>query len=95
MHQESLHHSVRKCDCWYVSFLDLCSLLLIVLVSFREFYTGWLTHWGENIANTGAHFTAAALDRILSLKGSAVLYVCFKFYFLINPDCHLQDNSMI
>ncbi|RVW52021.1 Beta-galactosidase 17 [Vitis vinifera] len=50
-----------------------------------EFYTGWLTHWGENIASTGADFTAAALDKILSLKGSAVLYMAhggtnFGFY---------------
>uniref|UniRef100_A0A6V7QTJ0 beta-galactosidase n=1 Tax=Ananas comosus var. bracteatus TaxID=296719 RepID=A0A6V7QTJ0_ANACO len=40
-----------------------------------EFYTGWLTHWGENIATTDANFTAKALQRILSLNGSAVLYV--------------------
>lgn len=42
---------------------------------FREFYTGWLTHWGEKIAKTGADFTANALKRILSQNGSAVLYV--------------------
>ena len=97
MHQESLHLSARRCNCWYAFFFffDLCSLLLIALVSFREFYTGWLTHWGENIASTGADFTAAALDNILSLKGSAVLYVCSKFYLLMNPVHHLQDNSMI
>ncbi|OAY79034.1 Beta-galactosidase 8 [Ananas comosus] len=40
-----------------------------------EFYTGWLTHWGENIATTDANFTAKALQRILSLNGSAVLYM--------------------
>lgn len=95
MHWESLHHSARRCKCCYVSFFDLCSLLLIVLVSFREFYTGWLTHWGENIASTGADFTAAALDKILSLNGSAVLYVSSKCYLLMNPVHHLQDNSMI
>lgn len=42
---------------------------------FREFYTGWLTHWGEKIAKTDADFTASALERILERNGSAVLYV--------------------
>lgn len=50
-----------------------------------EFYTGWLTHWGEKIANTGADFTAAALQKILERNGSAVLYMAhggtnFGFY---------------
>ncbi|KAK4781138.1 hypothetical protein SAY87_017244 [Trapa incisa] len=40
-----------------------------------EFYTGWLTHWGEKIATTGADFTAAELGKILSRNGSAVLYM--------------------
>ncbi|XP_068647552.1 beta-galactosidase 17 [Aristolochia californica] len=40
-----------------------------------EFYTGWLTHWGEKIAETNAAFTAKALESILSKKGSAVLYM--------------------
>ncbi|XP_022148250.1 beta-galactosidase 17 isoform X2 [Momordica charantia] len=50
-----------------------------------EFYTGWLTHWGENIATTDADSTAAALSEILAGKGSAVLYMAhggtnFGFY---------------
>lgn len=50
-----------------------------------EFYTGWLTHWGENIATTDANSTAAALGEILAGKGSAVLYMAhggtnFGFY---------------
>ncbi|KAF8011578.1 hypothetical protein BT93_J2001 [Corymbia citriodora subsp. variegata] len=50
-----------------------------------EFYTGWLTHWGEKIAQTDAEFTAAALEKILSRNGSAVLYMAhggtnFGFY---------------
>ncbi|KGN59817.1 beta-galactosidase 17 [Cucumis sativus] len=50
-----------------------------------EFYTGWLTHWGENIATTDANSTAAALNEILAGKGSAVLYMAhggtnFGFY---------------
>ncbi|KAJ0985526.1 hypothetical protein J5N97_003882 [Dioscorea zingiberensis] len=40
-----------------------------------EFYTGWLTHWGEKIAVTDANSTAAALQKILSLNASAVLYM--------------------
>ncbi|XP_010471343.1 PREDICTED: beta-galactosidase 17-like isoform X2 [Camelina sativa] len=40
-----------------------------------EFYTGWLTHWGEKIAKTDAEFTAASLEKILSRNGSAVLYM--------------------
>ncbi|CAI9265529.1 unnamed protein product [Lactuca saligna] len=50
-----------------------------------EFYTGWLTHWGENIAKTDATSTASALEKILSRNGSAVLYMAhggtnFGFY---------------
>ncbi|KAM7480561.1 hypothetical protein LguiA_028774 [Lonicera macranthoides] len=50
-----------------------------------EFYTGWLTHWGEDNAKTDADFTAAALKKILSMNGSAVLYMAhggtnFGFY---------------
>lgn len=50
-----------------------------------EFYTGWLTHWGENIAKTDAISTASALEKILSRNGSAVLYMAhggtnFGFY---------------
>ncbi|KAK7261708.1 hypothetical protein RIF29_28026 [Crotalaria pallida] len=50
-----------------------------------EFYTGWLTHWGEKNAQTDADFTAAALEEILKKNGSAVLYMAhggtnFGFY---------------
>ncbi|XWS12074.1 hypothetical protein CRYUN_Cryun37aG0059200 [Craigia yunnanensis] len=50
-----------------------------------EFYTGWLTHWGEKIERTDADFTAAALEKILSRNGSVVLYMAhggtnFGFY---------------
>ncbi|XP_027928587.1 beta-galactosidase 8 isoform X1 [Vigna unguiculata] len=50
-----------------------------------EFYTGWLTHWGEKIAMTDADSTAAALEKILRKNGSAVLYMAhggtnFGFY---------------
>ena len=41
----------------------------------REFYTGWLTHWGEKSAQTDAQFTARELQRILSQNASVVLYV--------------------
>ncbi|XP_050232646.1 beta-galactosidase 17 isoform X2 [Mercurialis annua] len=50
-----------------------------------EFYTGWLTHWGEKIAQTDAEYTASALENILARNGSAVLYMAhggtnFGFY---------------
>ncbi|VAH21963.1 unnamed protein product [Triticum turgidum subsp. durum] len=50
-----------------------------------EFYTGWLTHWGESIATTDASSTAKALKSILCRNGSAVLYMAhggtnFGFY---------------
>lgn len=40
-----------------------------------EFYTGWLTHWGETFAQTDAMQVASGLDKILSKNGSAVLYM--------------------
>jgi beta-galactosidase len=40
-----------------------------------EFYTGWLTHWGERIAQTDAASTASDLDHVLSLNASVVLYM--------------------
>jgi len=51
-----------------------------VLCHISEFYTGWLTHWGEKIATTDANLTAAALENILQKNGSAVLYVCLNLY---------------
>lgn len=50
-----------------------------------EYYTGWLTHWGESIATTDATRTAKALKTILCHNGSAVLYMAhggtnFGFY---------------
>mmetsp|Transcript_26095 Transcript_26095/g.62872 ORF Transcript_26095/g.62872 Transcript_26095/m.62872 type:complete len:567 (-) Transcript_26095:168-1868(-) len=40
-----------------------------------EFYTGWLTHWGEPMANTSANDTASHLENILSTNGSVSLYM--------------------
>ncbi|XP_051135682.1 beta-galactosidase 17 isoform X2 [Andrographis paniculata] len=61
-----------------------------------EFYTGWLTHWGENIASTGAQFTATNLENILSKNGSAVLYMAhggsnFGFYSGANTGSNESD----
>lgn len=76
MPQGNHHHFLRKClnyqyhNYWLVV---QCSYACFV---FREFYTGWLTHWGEDLQHTGAGFTASALEKIFSQNGSAVLYVC-------------------
>eukprot|EP01018_Ginkgo_biloba_P003042 Gb_26707 [translate_table: standard] len=40
-----------------------------------EFYTGWLTHWSEEIAQTNASDVAVALENILSMSASVVLYM--------------------
>ncbi|KAF9616972.1 hypothetical protein IFM89_033042 [Coptis chinensis] len=61
-----------------------------------EFYTGWLTHWGEKIAETDAAFTANALKSILSRNGSAVLYMAhggtnFGFYGGANTGAYDSD----
>jgi beta-galactosidase len=40
-----------------------------------EFYTGWLSHWGERLAHTDALSTANALDSVLQLNASVVLYM--------------------
>ncbi|KAF0924308.1 hypothetical protein E2562_010007 [Oryza meyeriana var. granulata] len=58
-----------------------------------EFYTGWLTHWGESIATTDASSTAKALKRILCHNGSAVLYVCHLSLFI--SAFHLHFLSII
>ncbi|KAL2516356.1 Beta-galactosidase 17 [Forsythia ovata] len=61
-----------------------------------EFYTGWLTHWGENIASTDATNTAIFLEKILSKNGSAVLYMAhggtnFGFYSGANSGTNESD----
>ncbi|XP_044478765.1 beta-galactosidase 17-like isoform X2 [Mangifera indica] len=61
-----------------------------------EFYTGWLTHWGEKMAVTSADSTASYLDKILSKNGSAVLYMAhggtnFGFYNGANTGVDQSD----
>ncbi|CAL9044247.1 beta-galactosidase 8 isoform X3 [Musa acuminata AAA Group] len=61
-----------------------------------EFYTGWLTHWGEKNTETDANRTAAALENILSRNGSAVLYMAhggtnFGFYSGANTGQNESD----
>ncbi|WOK98605.1 beta-galactosidase 8 isoform X2 [Canna indica] len=61
-----------------------------------EFYTGWLTHWGEQIAETDANYTASSLEKILSRNGSAVLYMAhggtnFGFYSGANTGQNESD----
>lgn len=40
-----------------------------------EFYSGWLTHWGENVANTSAASFAQYLDQILAMGASVSSYM--------------------
>ena len=68
---------------------DISSLL------FREFYTGWLTHWGESIATTDASSTAKALKSILCRNGSAVLYVCNESPFFTAFHLHFSFTNSI
>ncbi|KAH7547160.1 hypothetical protein FEM48_Zijuj01G0280000 [Ziziphus jujuba var. spinosa] len=61
-----------------------------------EFYTGWLTHWGEKIAQTDADITASYLKKILERNGSAVLYMAhgatnFGFYNGANTGADESD----
>lgn len=61
-----------------------------------EFYTGWLTHWGEKLAQTDAKSTAEALDDILRLNASVVLYMVhggtnFGFYSGANTGSGASD----
>ncbi|EPS69288.1 beta-galactosidase, partial [Genlisea aurea] len=61
-----------------------------------EFYTGWLTHWNEEIASTDAEFTATYLEKILSMNGSVVLYMVhggtnFGFYSGANTGVDESD----
>ncbi|XP_026450501.1 beta-galactosidase 17-like [Papaver somniferum] len=61
-----------------------------------EFYTGWLTHWGEKLAATNAQYTANALETILSRNGSAVLYMVHggtNFGFLNGANTGSDDSD--
>ncbi|XP_078152313.1 beta-galactosidase 17 [Carex rostrata] len=61
-----------------------------------EFYTGWLTHWGEKLATTDASSTSVALDKILSKNGSAVLYMAHggtNFGFFSGANTDSNDES--
>ena len=40
-----------------------------------EFYTGWLTHWGEPMARTSSKFLASSLDYMLYRNTSVNLYM--------------------
>lgn len=40
-----------------------------------EFYSGWLTHWGEKMANTSSVTLASYADKILAMNGSLSLYM--------------------
>lgn len=40
-----------------------------------QYYTGWLTHWGETMANTSTSSVATWLEKILEVGGSVSLYM--------------------
>ena len=40
-----------------------------------EYYTGWLTHWGEQMANTSTSEVATWLRNILAVNGSVSMYM--------------------
>eukprot|EP01123_Difflugia_compressa_P006249 TRINITY_DN18420_c0_g1_i1.p1 TRINITY_DN18420_c0_g1~~TRINITY_DN18420_c0_g1_i1.p1 ORF type:complete len:427 (+),score=103.57 TRINITY_DN18420_c0_g1_i1:104-1282(+) len=40
-----------------------------------EYYSGWLTHYGESIANTSTQVYAQYLDTILAMNGSVSIYM--------------------
>ena len=40
-----------------------------------EFYSGWLTHWGESMANTSSSGFATALDQLFGMNGSVSMYM--------------------
>jgi len=44
-----------------------------------EFYSGWLTHWGEKMANTSSHNLASSLDSLVGskYKASFSMYMAF------------------
>ncbi|OHS97329.1 Beta-galactosidase [Tritrichomonas foetus] len=49
-----------------------------------EFYTGWLDHWGDQHHKTDAESISSSLDKMLSMGGSANMYMYFggtNFYF--------------
>lgn len=42
-----------------------------------EFYTGWLTHWGESLATTDAQSVANTLGQILDYGANVNFYMFF------------------
>mmetsp|Transcript_67502 Transcript_67502/g.186272 ORF Transcript_67502/g.186272 Transcript_67502/m.186272 type:complete len:108 (+) Transcript_67502:1562-1885(+) len=45
-----------------------------------EYYTGWLSHWGEDMANTSSSSVAQYLDLIMSTGSSFNLYMGYGGY---------------
>lgn len=89
MPQENHHLCQRKCTPMKYYFC-LSNVNTQSACHISEFYTGWLTHWGEKNAQTDADFTAAALEKILQKNGSAVLYVCLNLYHYMVWKSHFE-----
>ena len=66
--QRSLGHFLHEL---YVSSCVL-QHIRISRVRGSEYYTGWLTHWGESMANTSSAEVAQWLDKLLSMNMASV-----------------------
>lgn len=92
---ESHRHFQRKYLLYFIILILFTGFMSHDVCYLREFYTGWLTHWGEKLAETDAKFTAAALENILAQNGSAVLYVCSQTPTLLLLSYHYCGNVLI
>mmetsp|Transcript_19762 Transcript_19762/g.38148 ORF Transcript_19762/g.38148 Transcript_19762/m.38148 type:complete len:669 (-) Transcript_19762:190-2196(-) len=60
-------------ECWTAQEIMNPPGMRVRMVS--EYYTGWLTHWGEKMANTSSKMVASELHEILATNGSVTLYM--------------------
>lgn len=49
-----------------------------------EYYTGWLTHWGETMANTSTNDVEEWLHKILAMNGNVNLYMGHGQYIFLD-----------
>ena len=59
-----------------------------------EFYTGWLTHWGENVANTSAQAVEESIAELLNYPANFNLYmVGFVIEVYLKPDWQVLGSE--